>query len=69
MPLTIEIIPDPEESGFTARLRDIPAYGEGESEYEAIDDLKATHGCIETFGWKMRSTASRIQPYARSSST
>ncbi|HEY3392222.1 MAG TPA: hypothetical protein VGK58_05925, partial [Lacipirellulaceae bacterium] len=50
MPLTIEIIPDPEESGFTARLRDIPAYGEGESEYEAIDDLKATRGYIETFG-------------------
>jgi hypothetical protein len=36
MPLTIELIPDPDQGGFTARLPDIPAYGEG----EAIDDLK-----------------------------
>jgi predicted RNase H-like HicB family nuclease len=51
MPLTIEIIPDPELGGFTARLPDIPAYGEGETENEAIDDLKeAIRGYIETFG-------------------
>lgn len=51
MSLTIEIIPDPEEGGFTARLPDIPAYGEGETEQEAIADLKeAVRGYIETFG-------------------
>jgi predicted RNase H-like HicB family nuclease len=51
MPLTIEIIPDHEQGGFTARLPDLPAYGEGETEQEAIDDLKeAIRGYIETFG-------------------
>lgn len=51
MALTIELIPDPEQGGFTARLPDIPAYGEGETEQEAIDDLKeAVRGYIETFG-------------------
>ena len=50
-PLTIEIIPDPEQGGFTARLPDIPVYGEGETEEEAIADLKeAMKGYIETFG-------------------
>jgi predicted RNase H-like HicB family nuclease len=49
--LTIEIIPDPDEGGFTARLPDIPAYGEGETEDEAINDLKeALRGYVETFG-------------------
>lgn len=49
--LTIEIIPDHEQGGFTARLPDIPAYGEGETENEAIDDLKeALRGYVETFG-------------------
>jgi hypothetical protein len=32
MPLTIEIIPDAHLGGFTGRLPDIPAYGEGETE-------------------------------------
>ena len=32
MPLTIELIPDPEQGGFTACVPDIPAYGEGETE-------------------------------------
>jgi predicted RNase H-like HicB family nuclease len=51
MSLTIELIPDPEQGGFTARLPDIPAYGEGETEQEAIDDLKvAIRGYIDTFG-------------------
>ena len=51
MTLTIEIIPDPQQGGFTARLPDIPAYGEGETEEEAIHDLKdAIRGYIETFG-------------------
>ena len=49
--LTIELIPDPDEGGFTARAPDIPAYGEGETEDEAIADLKeAIKGYIETFG-------------------
>jgi predicted RNase H-like HicB family nuclease len=51
MSLTIEIIPDPELGGFTARLPDIPAYGEGDTEDAAIDDLKeAIRGYIDTFG-------------------
>ena len=51
MTLTIEIIPDLEQGGFTARLPDIPAYGEGDTEDEAICDLKeAIRGYIETFG-------------------
>jgi predicted RNase H-like HicB family nuclease len=51
MALTVEITPDPEQGGFTARLPDIPAYGEGETENEAIDDLKeALRGYVETFG-------------------
>ncbi len=50
-PLMIELIPDPEQGGFTARLPDIPAYGEGETEAQAIADLKqALKGYIETFG-------------------
>lgn len=40
MRLTIELIPDEEQGGFTATLPDIPAYGEGETEAEAIEDLK-----------------------------
>jgi predicted RNase H-like HicB family nuclease len=49
--LTVEIIPDPELGGFTARVPDIPAYGEGETEEEALADLKeALQGYIETFG-------------------
>jgi len=47
----VELIPDLDEGGFTARIPDIPAYGEGETEEEAIDDLKeAVRGYIETFG-------------------
>lgn len=49
--LAVELIPDPDEGGFTARVPDIPAYGEGESEDEAIADLKeALRGYIEAFG-------------------
>ena len=51
MSLTIELIPDPEEGGFTACVPDIPAYGEGETEDEAIDDMKeALRAYIEAFG-------------------
>lgn len=49
--LTAELIPDPKEGGFTARVPDIPAYGEGETEEEAIADLKeALQAYIEAFG-------------------
>jgi len=49
--IVVELIPDPEEGGFTARIPDIPAYGEGETEEEAIADLReAIRGYIETFG-------------------
>jgi predicted RNase H-like HicB family nuclease len=51
MALVIELIPDDEEGGFTARIPDIPAYGEGETEEAAIADLgAAVRGYIETFG-------------------
>jgi predicted RNase H-like HicB family nuclease len=49
--VTIEIIPDPELGGFTARVPDIPAYGEGATEDEAIADLReAVQAYIEAFG-------------------
>ena len=38
--LTVELIPDPTLGGFTARVPDIPAYGEGATEDEAIADLQ-----------------------------
>ena len=38
--VTVELIPDTEQGGFTAHIPDIPAYGEGETEEEAIADLK-----------------------------
>lgn len=40
MQLTVELIPDEEHGGFTATMPDIPAYGEGDTEAEAIEDLK-----------------------------
>ena len=49
--ITVELIADEEQGGFTARIPDLPAYGEGETEDEAIADLKeAVRGYIETFG-------------------
>ena len=54
--ITIELIPDPEQGGFTARIPDIPAYREGETEQEAIEDLKESiRGYIETFRARGRS--------------
>ena len=48
--LMIELIPDEELGGFTARIPDIPAYGEGETEEQAIADLRdALQGYIHTF--------------------
>jgi predicted RNase H-like HicB family nuclease len=49
--LTVEIIPDHEQGGFTARVPDIPAYGEGQTEDEAIADLReALAAYVEEFG-------------------
>jgi predicted RNase H-like HicB family nuclease len=51
MNVVVELIPDVDEGGYTARIPDIPAYGEGDTEDEAIADLKeAIRGYIETFG-------------------
>ena len=47
----VEIIPDTEQGGFTARVPDIPAYGEGDTEELAMADLReALAGYIEAFG-------------------
>jgi predicted RNase H-like HicB family nuclease len=66
MSLVVELIPDEEEGGFTARIPDIPAYGEGDTEDAAIADLReAVRGYIETFG--LDDALSRIsQPSVRS---
>ena len=49
--LTVELIPDPELGGYTARVPDIPAYGEGETKEDAIADLKeALSAYVEAFG-------------------
>lgn len=57
--LTVELIPDPDFGGFTARVPDIPAYGEGETEEAAIADLKeALLGYVETFG--LEETLARV---------
>ncbi|MDQ2901526.1 MAG: hypothetical protein M3Y07_17275 [Acidobacteriota bacterium] len=49
--LTVELIPDPEHGGFTARIPDIPAYGEGGTEEEAISDLRdALRAYVDAFG-------------------
>ena len=51
MAIFVELIADLEQGGFTARVPDIPAYGEGETEEEAIDDLReALAGYIDVFG-------------------
>ena len=63
MHLSIELIPDPEEGGFTASIPDIPAYGEGATEDEAIDDLKeALRAFIEAAG--LDEALARIRPRA-----
>lgn len=66
MSVTIEVIPDPHEGGFTARLHDIPAYGEGDTEDEAIDVLKeAIRGYIETFGLRKNFMEEKPGPAGR----
>jgi predicted RNase H-like HicB family nuclease len=66
MSLVVELIADEEEGGFTARIPDIPAYGEGDTEEAAIADLReAIRGYIETFG--LDDALSRMsQPSVRS---
>jgi predicted RNase H-like HicB family nuclease len=59
--LTVELIPDPELGGYTARVPDIPAYGEGATEDEAIAHLKeALSAYVETFGLDEATT--RLNP-------
>jgi len=59
--LTVELIPDPEVGGYTARVPDIPAYGEGETEEDAIADLKdALRAYIDAFG--LDETTARLNP-------
>ncbi|NJO55258.1 MAG: hypothetical protein HC834_01675 [Rhodospirillales bacterium] len=54
-PLVAELIPDPDFGGYTARLPDVPAYGEGETQEEAIADLhEALRGYVEAFGLQER---------------
>lgn len=48
---TVEMIPDADLGGFTARIPDIPAYGEGGTEDEALADLQeALRTYVEAFG-------------------
>ncbi len=49
--LTVELIPDEEHGGFTARVPDIPTYGEGDTEEEALTDLReAIRAYVQAFG-------------------
>jgi predicted RNase H-like HicB family nuclease len=49
--LIVELIPDPDLGGYTARVPDIPAYGEGQTEDEAIQDLReALSAYVDAFG-------------------
>lgn len=58
---TVELIPDPVEGGFTARVPDIPAYGEGATEDEAIADLReALIAYVEEFG--IQDAMARVNP-------
>ena len=62
--VTIELIPDPEQGGFTAHVPDIPAYGEGDTEEEAIADLKVgIQAYVEENG--MEATLARAQSHSR----
>lgn len=66
MSLVIELIPDPQEGGYTASIPDIPAYGEGETEDEAIADLKeALRAFIEAAGLDEARARVRPRPLVR----
>ena len=59
--VVVELIPDREHGGFTACVPDIPAYGEGDTEEAAIEDLReALRAYIETFG--LDEAMSRLNP-------
>lgn len=61
--ISVELIPDPEQGIITARVPDLPAYGEGSTEEEALADLRvAIRGYIETFG--LEDALSRVNPPA-----
>jgi predicted RNase H-like HicB family nuclease len=61
---TVEMIPDPEQGGYTARVPDIPAYGEGRTEEEAIADLReALRAYVETFG--LEDALAHVNPIGR----
>ncbi len=61
--LTVEIIPDVEQGGFTARVPDIPAYGEGDTEEEAMADLReALRAYVEAFG--LEDALARLNPHS-----
>ncbi len=63
MQLNVELIPDEEQSGFTAIIPDIPAYGEGDTEAAAIEDLKeALRLYIEVRG--VDQSMLLVRPYA-----
>jgi predicted RNase H-like HicB family nuclease len=61
---TVEIIPDLEQGGFTARVPDIPTYGEGITEDEAMADLReGMNAYVQVFG--MEDALARLeQPMA-----
>jgi predicted RNase H-like HicB family nuclease len=59
--LTVELIPGPELGGYTARVPDIPEYGEGETEEKAVADLReALAAYVEAFGLDEATT--RLNP-------
>lgn len=59
--LVVELIPDPGLGGYTARVPDIPAYGEGKTEEEAIADFKlALAVYVEAFG--IHEATTRLNP-------
>jgi len=65
--IAVELIPDPEQGGFTARIPDVPAYGEGRTEDAAIADLKeALRGYIETFGLEETLLGAQVSAHVRS---
>ncbi len=57
--VSIELIYDSEQRRWTAHIADIPAYGEGKTEEEAIADLKVgIQAFVEENG--MKATLARI---------
>ena len=59
--LAVELMPDPRLRGYRARVPDLPSYGEGETEEEAIADLKEALGAyVEAFGLDAATT--RLNP-------